>query len=274
MKITNQFICLMLLCTSCISSKKIPQTVIHSSGWSEQVQETCSLAWEYAQLSLNAYNDSDSLNISNLYKKLETYSNSKIDFNAELLLKIKDSTYVLAFRGTDSKKDFTSGNNPFNRKQNEYGLLIFDSIREKYGENINIVVCGHSLGGAISINISINRSNLTCFSFNGSPIFKKKNKLKIVNERYSIVEKGEVLKITRIFGREADQLYTSINCSNKINPISQHSMLNLATCITQIAAIKSNEARLSLELNDIDDCYNSKGDSEGPLLQEQQKFEK
>lgn len=243
------------LLIACGSQKKIPQTITHSSGWSNEVIETCALAWEYSQLSLNVYRTSDSLDISNIYKKLEVYSDS-IDFYAELFINRNDSTYVLAFRGTDSKKDFKTGNNPFSQKQNNLGLKVFDSIRNKYGENINIVTTGHSLGGGISIHVSLNRSNLTAFSFNGSSIFRKRDE-EFVNKRYSIVEYGEVLKAVRIFGREADQLYTSINCNKSKNPIKQHNMLSLATCITKIAAIKSVEAKESLKRNNIVDTYNS-----------------
>ena len=239
---------------SCVSRKKIPQTITHPSGWSNEVIETCVQAWEYSQLSLNVYNTPDGLDISNIYESLEIYSDT-IDFYAELFIKRKDSTYVLAFRGTDSMEDFKTGNNPFSQKQNELGLKVFDSVRNKYGENIKIIITGHSLGGGIAIHVSLNRANLTAFSFNGSAIFRERDVV-FVNSRYSIVEYGEVLKAIRIFGREADQLYTSINCNKSGGPIKQHSMLSLTTCITQIASIESEEAKESLKRNNITDTYN------------------
>ena len=47
----------------------------------------------------------------------------------EVLGSKSNDNYVLVFRGTDSLKDFKTGNNPFSQRQNAYALKIFDVIR-------------------------------------------------------------------------------------------------------------------------------------------------
>jgi hypothetical protein len=248
--IQNILIILLLLLSfsSCISYVKIPLTDCeHASGWCKEIRDVANKSWKYSQLSKNVYNKPFQFNLDKYFEKIEDFENKNIGFFATLYKEKSTGQFVLIFRGTDSGKDFNNGNNPIRQKQNKFALETYDIIKKRFGFD-SCVVAGHSLGGGIAIHLSLNRENCTAFSFNGSPVFRNKNK--IVNERYSIVENGEVLKLARILGREADQLYTSINCSNG-NPIKQHDMKSLAICLTQIAASDNKEATESLLLNGI-----------------------
>jgi hypothetical protein len=110
-------------------------------------------------------------------------------------------------------------------------------------------VTGHSLGGGISIQISLCRENVNTYVFNTSPRFRRCAE-PIRNRRVSVAEYGEILKLPRIFGREATQQYNSIGCTNRGSPFRQHQMRRLAECLTRIAALEENsEARRSLDLN-------------------------
>ncbi|MGX7668880.1 Mbeg1-like protein [Flavobacterium pedocola] len=233
---------------SCISYTKVPLSDCdHTSGWCKEIRDIAVKSWKYAQLSKNVYNKTFQFKTDKYFEKIENFENESINFFAVLYKEKQENQYVLVFRGTDSFNDFKTGNNPFKQEQNKYALKIYDLIKRRYNFQ-NCIVAGHSLGGGIAIHVSLNRENITAFTFNGSPVFKNKNN--ISNERYSIVENGEVLKIARILGREADQLYTSIDCSSG-NTIKQHDMKNLAICLTQIAAVENKEATESLILNGI-----------------------
>ncbi len=252
----------LLLCSlmlSCTSTRRIPQTVNHPSGWSDQVIALCEHAWPIAQLANNSYEDEDALDISDQYTMVRRFEDKPLHFNAVLYRYNGSNNYVLAYRGTDGLKDFKTGNNPVNQLQNEHGLAIFDTVRASLDTNSEIIVAGHSLGGGIATGVSLNRANVTSYSFNGSPVFKKKNQLGEGNKRYSIVENGEILKLTRIFGREPDQIYTSLNLTPKGDPVTQHSIKKLAVGLAQIAAIKSNTAENFLQKNNLDSPYRAMG---------------
>ncbi|MDL2141726.1 DUF2974 domain-containing protein [Flavobacterium tructae] len=232
----------------CASYRKVPLTGCdHPSGWCKEIRDLAAHSWKYAQLSKNVYNKPFSYNVDDYFEKLQSFEETAISFYAVLYRDKITNEFVLVFRGTDSATDFRTGNNPFSQKQNLYGLQIYDQVMTQYHPE-KICVVGHSLGGAIAINISLNRENVKAYSFNGSPVFK--NKLNFNNTRYSIVEYGEILKLPRIFGSEATQEYTSIGCS-KGDPITQHDMQSLATCLTRIATNQDPEAVKSLEKNKI-----------------------
>ena len=240
---------LVIIFTSCIFSKKILLTECnHPSGWCKEIREISQKSWKYAQLSKNVYNKEIQFNVTPYFDKIGDYERPEISFFASVYLNKKSKEYVVVFRGTDSFKDFSTGNNPFKSRQNNYALELFDKLKDSLKFQ-KCTVTGHSLGGGISMHLSLNRENVVAYSFNGSPVFK--NRMKIENERYSIVENGEVLKMTRIFGREATQLYTSINC-NPGNPIAQHDMQKFAVCLTKIASFSDDEAKSSLILNKIE----------------------
>lgn len=154
---------------------------------------------------------------------------------------------VVAFRGTDAGlSDWWFGS--LLTKQNDRGLKVFDEWRRRYPDT-PMVVAGHSLGGGIATRVSLCRTNVRSFVFNTSPRFRRCAGTMHTNERISIVERGEILKLTRIFGREANQTYTSLDCGNGGNPFGKHAIRALAECLTRIAALDDANARLSLDRN-------------------------
>ncbi|TDX95479.1 alpha/beta hydrolase family protein [Chryseobacterium daecheongense] len=248
MKSLKSIVLLSLFVVLCsCSSRRTLTECDHPSGWCKEIRDISDKSWKYAQLSKNVYNKPFQFNLDQYFEKVEDFENKEMDFYATLYKDKLTGMYVFVFRGTDSLKDFSTGNNPVNQKQNKYGLEIFDQCRSKYNFK-ECVVTGHSLGGGIATHISLNREAATAYTFNRSPVFRNKKNIK--NNRYTIVENGEILKAARLFGREPNQLYTSIGCS-KGNPIKQHDMKNLAECLTKIAAFENSEAKESLTLNHI-----------------------
>ncbi|ACE84407.1 alpha/beta hydrolase family protein [Cellvibrio japonicus] len=235
----------------CTWFSKIKQTgTDHCSGWSDQVRSLADEAWLYAQLSQNVYADNDDFMLRDTVRLIEEFDRKDINFYSALYQDTATGTYSFIFRGTDSFEDFRTGNNPFEQIQNKIALSIVESKTKEYSLD-SFVVAGHSLGGGIATHVSLNIQGATLYTFNGSPVFKKSN-VKFNNQRDSIVERGEVLKIVRLLAREPDQIYTSIECTSG-NAIEEHSIKKLATCLTRISAANDNEQALSsLKINNID----------------------
>jgi hypothetical protein len=229
----------------------------HPSGWCKEIRETAVKTYLYAQMSSNTYEDSKPFILPAQYRLVKTVPNDSIGFAYNIYEELQNGKVIkviVAFRGTEDFTDWWYGN--FQRKQNQAGLDLIDSLRKTSTEDVALVVTGHSLGGGISTEISLKRKNVKSFVFNPSPNFEAGDKPE-VNERLSIVEYGEGLKLARMPGREATQMYTSIGCS-KGGPIGQHAQLKLSTCLTQIAAIESAEAKKSLEVNNLPDRFSIK----------------
>jgi len=240
MKTTITIILVSSLFVSCSSYKKIKLTDCqHSSGYCKEIRDEAFKSWKYAMLSNNVYGKK-MYNVSQLFTFLEKHEDTILNYYSELYKDNNTGEYVLVFRGTDSITDFQTGNNPINQEQNKHALNIYDDVKNRYSID-SIIATGHSLGGGISTNLSLNREKIKTYIFNASPVFNR-NGNRIDNDRHSIAENGEILKITRLFGREADQIYTSINCS-KGNPVKQHGILPLTNCLIKIASNNDESIR-------------------------------
>lgn len=216
----------------------------HPSGWCNEIRDLAVHSWPYAQLSYVVYNKQPTLSLSPRFRELSVHENKSIGFYAVLFEDARDKSVVFVIRGTEDWTDWKKGN--FARDQNNFGLEAFKKIATA-NPGRNIVVAGHSLGGGVAMHISLNEPVQAAYSFNGSPNFRRKGSEPQTN-RYSIVEYGEVLKLARVFGRVATQLYTSIGCSEG-DPITQHAQLFLAACLTEIAAADDPAAAASLVQN-------------------------
>jgi hypothetical protein len=224
----------------------------HPSGWCKEIRDTAEESYIFAQMASNTYKDGENFKLPKEYKNPKNIDNNDIGFAYSIYDKYENNKLkykIISFRGTEGAdfKDWWHGNAW--KMQNDCGLNIYDEIRAKTPKDVDIIVIGHSLGGAIAMEVSLKRKNVDAYTFNTSARFSADG-FNIKNNRVSIVENGEFLKSVRGPSREATQTYTSIGCS-KGDPISQHEQAKLATCLTQIAAHQSDDAKRSLVLNNI-----------------------
>lgn len=243
---------LILCTTACTNIEKTKLTGCdHPSKWCNEIRSTAKNAFVYAQIASNTYSNNKKFILPSNYNMKLSKENDAIGF-AYSIYEIKETeTTIISFRGTENLTDWWYGN--ILKRQNKSGLELFDSIKEKAKKETKFIVTGHSLGGAIALEISLKRENVDAYVFNTSPRFSHDG-YNIENKRFSIVENGEILKIIRAPSKEATQQYTSISCS-KGGPFSQHEQSKLASCLTQIAATESKVAASSLSNNGIENLY-------------------
>jgi hypothetical protein len=251
-RVTSSIVVAAAALAGCTFNQHLPQTgVDHVSGWSNEVRKTAAEAFLYAQLATNVYDDpSEMFRLDPSIVRVAFQADDRFGYGYAFYRRpiAGGEEKILVFRGTDFSqgRDWIHGN--IAAYQNILGLQTFRRLRDKYKRDGDWVVAGHSLGGGIATYVSMIEPNVRSYAFNSSPRFRAPPTIQD-NRRNSIVEYGEVLKATRIFGREAPQLYTSIGCTSGINVIRQHKMRLLAECLTQIGAYESQEAQRSLILN-------------------------
>lgn len=218
------------------SESRVPQGII----------KTASETYLYAQMSNNAYARAPSGLITLPDEITEVPFEASVELNLEnertgLAFKVFEwdkgagtSEIVIAFRGSEKGyKDWVIGN--IEGRQAPLSVLVYDEVLKQY-PNHPISVTGDSLGGSLATQVSLCRDIHLSVSLNTSPRFSRSHCRDFVTsdndpnlgKRHSITERGEALKLIRIPGREASQLYTSVNCIPGWSPFHQHDVLDLA----------------------------------------------
>ena len=239
-----------LVLAACATQKNtlLPLTECdHPSKWCNEIRQTAAAAYVYAQLSANSYGVDD-FKLPESLVLVEKLDNDSIDFAASIYERRTDGKVeeiIVAFRGTEGFFDWIFGN--ILGLQNGRGVDLVKRIRTTRA-GTPITVTGHSLGGGIATQVSLDVDGVNSYVFNTSPRFYSGQRA--TNTRHSIVEYGEVNKLLRLLGREATQTYTTINCTGG-SPIRQHKQTRLATCLTKIAAFEVESARVSARENGI-----------------------
>jgi len=158
-----------------------------------------------------------------------------------------EPTRVIAFRGTDffQLSDWIHGN--LGKDHTEFARCLYAQQRRELGPTRRIVLTGHSLGGALALQVSVDRSearkdlarpnavyvfdNSPRYSFDGDPIPVR---------RIAVVERGEILSGLRARYPVARQDLLEVNCRPYANAASNHAIRPLAECLTWIAAKGAN----------------------------------
>ncbi|MDZ4307923.1 hypothetical protein [Allopontixanthobacter sp.] len=231
-------------------------------GWCSFVRQAAAQSYPYALLSSNAYQDDDEYKVlpAGFAKREEAENDGSglayivVDRFAKEARVGKPVARIIAFRGTEfgSRSDLFSGN--LGEGQREGARAIYTLERALLDDNgmadVPIEVTGHSLGGALATQISIDNPDVKAFVFNTSPLFTG-DPMQNAGNRLAIAERGEFLRLLRRYREPAAANVVVINCSPTANAGSKHSIRKLADCLTWIAAYDEPAAAELLASNGI-----------------------
>lgn len=232
-------------------------------GWCSFVRQAATQSYPYAMLSSNAYQDQDEYTVlpAGFAKREEADNDGSglayivVDRFAKEARVGKPVARIIAFRGTESgsRSDLFSGN--LGDGQRDGARAIYTLERAFLDANgmadVPIEVTGHSLGGALATQISIDNPDVKAFVFNTSPLFSG-DPMQNSGNRLAIAERGEFLRLLRRYREPAAANVVVINCSPTADVGSKHSIRKLADCLTWIAAYEDQAAFAVLASNGID----------------------
>jgi hypothetical protein len=159
---------------------------------------------------------------------------------------------ILAFRGTDFGRLNDIFYGTLRNDQIEIALKYFRAERERdeFSDELPWIVVGHSLGGALATEVSIQHPNVRAYMFNTSPFYRG-DTMTNDTRRMVINERGEFLRQFRQYGMSSAADAFEVNCSPEVSSISKHEIRRLSDCIAWIAAYASDDAGAVVRANDV-----------------------
>lgn len=232
-------------------------------GWCDFVRAGAQASYGYAMLSSNAYQDEDSYAALPLaFAPRDAADNDSSGLAYAVFDRFAVASgrrgrllaRVIAFRGTEgaSWDDVVSGS--LGDSQREGARRIYAAERAALDgaglSDVAIEVTGHSLGGALATQISIEHPQVRAWLFNTSPFFAGDPRLNDTG-RLAISERGEFLRLLRRYKESAAADQLVINCNPSDNAGAKHSIRRLADCLLWIAAYGDSEALALLGPNTV-----------------------
>lgn len=185
-----------------------------------------------------------------LLERQESTSGLSLDLYGNTSSLAESTKLVIAFRGTDfdSLLDWKANFSLTKPQQFEQAIEYYRSIRRS-SPTAEIVVTGHSLGGAIALNISLREPAVSAVAFNSSPRAFFGSLPKPPNYRVQIYEVGEVLDaITGWYLRlrlPDDTRYGNYNFLDyklrTVSPIPEHGIYELARSLLLVSMMRGDE---------------------------------
>lgn len=185
-----------------------------------------------------------------LVERKESTSGLTLDLYGNSASLAESTRLVIAFRGTDfdSLLDWKTNFSLSEPQQFEQAIEYFRSVR-KQKPDAEITVTGHSLGGAIALNISLRESNVSAVAFNSSPRVFFGNLSKPANYRAQLYEVGEVLDVLtgwylrlRLPDNTRYGNYNFLDYKLRtVSPIPEHGIYELARGLILVAMMRGDE---------------------------------
>lgn len=211
----------------------------------------------YAQLSTNSYADkSEHFTLPSTASEVSSFDEGYGLQGKVFEIQNQDdipNEVVIAFRGTEGFSpagfmDWIWGN--FLGKQYRLSDSVIQRTRAQY-PNSKLTAVGHSLGGGLALHASVCFDSVTAITFNPSFRLFRCGEEK-PNKRVIIAETDEILSIQRMPWKDPSRLerHEKFYCST----INNHSMFNLARCLTHVAAAINIEAEKSIRTNPVAAC--------------------
>jgi hypothetical protein len=224
-------------------------------------------AWPYAQIAYNVYHRELAdprikpfrLPPRFYLRPADIHGNDEIGFAYDVLTEdIGEGRYnlVLAFRGTEGWSDWRFGN--LSRAQQVRAASLATEIVQHIRRDSSnarrlhdIILVGHSLGGAIANHVSFRVPGAWVYAFDTSPVFSrppnyKQTSTDIEYRRLSVTQHLEILKALRMPSPEATQIYLSLRCLKGL-PIARHDMRAFAVCLTHRAECFADDKQARAE---------------------------
>ncbi|WP_299193352.1 hypothetical protein [uncultured Erythrobacter sp.] len=253
-------IILLLTLSACATYPDISQSRSpcrsEAGGWCAFVGDAAQDAFPYAVAATQAYTGDNDLYAWPL-PMLEPLEKTPIPddaaekgFGYELFEQFAHDQYdptrkpiarILAFRGTDFDGFSDIFYGTLRSDQIELALAAFETESARFDDDIPWIVTGHSLGGALATEVSIQNPEVRAYMFNTSPFYGGDG---MTNDTQRTVfnERGEVLRrFARYDAAPAAEVFT-INCGPQNGTFTKHRIRLLADCITWIAAYRSKDA--------------------------------
>jgi len=156
---------------------------------------------------------------------------------------------VIAFRGTEnSREDWLANLSPVEPRQFKDAVALVKQVRS-HNKSARITTTGHSLGGAIALNLSLRLDHVDAVAFNPSPRAFFKSSEGVHNKRVVIYEFGEVLSF--VGGKYLEwRLPPGVHYGNynfmdylfwTFSPVPEHGIYELTRALT-VLAISANSA--------------------------------
>jgi pimeloyl-ACP methyl ester carboxylesterase len=142
---------------------------------------------------------------------------------------------VVAFRGTDFDGATDIWFGTVKDDQIDIALRYFAAEKERWGDDVPWIVTGHSLGGALATEVSIQYPGVKAYMFNVSPFYRGDSMVNDTN-RTVINERGEALRQFRKFYASPAADTFIVNCRPEASSLTKHKIRRLSDCITWIAA--------------------------------------